>query len=119
MVVRLPEVITKLKDKDRVFPVLATLLNDTDPHVMAALVGALGKAVTLMNPKDPKAVDFFKTTIPVFKKFVKKAYVDRNTEVLVQFTTHVGEMSSIFSGIILYFKLSDAKWNPVYGGNNL
>ncbi|XP_021947193.2 serine/threonine-protein phosphatase 4 regulatory subunit 4 [Folsomia candida] len=98
MCVRLPEVIVKLKEKDKVFPILNNLLNDMDAHVMTALLGALGKAVMLMNVKDPKANEFFQTAMPIFKKVVKKAYVDGNTELLTEFTSHFGQVTAIISG---------------------
>jgi hypothetical protein len=98
MVVRLPEVISKMKDKDAVLPILNGLLNDTDPKVMAALVGALGKSVTLMNPKDPNAITFFQTTIPIFKKFVKRAYMVGNTDLLAEFSSYMGPITSIMGG---------------------
>lgn len=65
---------------------------------MTALLGALGKAVMLMNVKDPKANEFFQTAMPIFKKVVKKAYVDGNTELLTEFTSHFGQVTAIISG---------------------
>lgn len=101
--VRLPEVIAKLKDKERVIPLLNGLLGDTDPHVMGALVGALGKAIMLINSKDPKANQFYQTALPIFKKFVKRAYVDGNTNLLVEFTSNFGPVTSILSGMQAFF----------------
>ena len=98
----LPEIIVKLEDQETMLLLLRNFMEDTDPIVMVALAGTLGRTVTLLDVKDSRAHEFFQTSIPIIKKLVKQAYVNGNTELLTEFTAYAGQMTSIFAGFYYY-----------------
>jgi len=102
MVKRIPEVISRLKNKDKAVSLLQNFSHDSDVYLMGAYVEALGKSCTLVNPKDPQALVVLNGALPIMKKLVKKAYVEGHVNILAEFSTHVGQMTAIYSGMVGY-----------------
>jgi hypothetical protein len=110
MMLRVPEVLIKLKDKERLISLIRNFNTENDQYLMGAVVGGLGKACTLISPKDPQANDLYKMAIPILKKLVKTAYVEGYVNVLTEFSAQMGQMSLIFSGDQKRFQSNDSNF---------